>query len=49
MLGSKRNTIALALGGGGARGYAHIGAIHELEKQGYEITAISGTSMGSAK
>jgi NTE family protein len=47
MLGAKRSTIALALGGGGARGYAHIGAIHELEKQGYQITAISGTSMGA--
>ena len=44
---TKNKTIALALGGGGARGYAHIGAIRELEKRGFEITAIAGTSMGS--
>ncbi len=39
--------IALALGSGGARGYAHIGAIEVLEERGYEIVAISGTSMGA--
>ena len=47
MLRGKRRTIALALGGGGARGYAHIGAIRELESRGYEITEIAGTSMGA--
>jgi len=40
-------TVALALGSGGARGYAHIGAIRELEARGYKITSISGTSMGA--
>lgn len=44
---ARRNTIALSLGGGGARGYAHIGAIRELEGRGYQITAIAGTSMGA--
>lgn len=44
---ARRKTIALSLGGGGARGYAHIGAIKELEARGYEITAIAGTSMGA--
>jgi NTE family protein len=39
--------IALALGGGGARGYAHIGVIQVLQERGYEIVAISGTSMGA--
>jgi len=39
--------VALALGSGGARGTAHIGIIRELEKQGYEISSISGTSMGA--
>ncbi len=39
--------IALVLSGGGARGYAHIGAIEELERQGYHIRAVSGTSMGA--
>lgn len=47
MLLAKRNTIALSLGGGGARGYAHIGAIRQLEASGCEITAIAGTSMGA--
>jgi NTE family protein len=39
--------VALTLGSGGARGYAHIGVIEVLEARGYEITAISGCSMGS--
>ena len=39
--------VALALGGGGARGYAHIGVIRELEARGYDIVAVSGTSMGA--
>lgn len=39
--------VALVLSGGGARGIAHIGVIEELEKQGYNITSISGTSMGA--
>ena len=37
----------LVLSGGGARGIAHIGAIEELEEQGFEITALAGTSMGA--
>ncbi|MEZ5096776.1 MAG: patatin-like phospholipase family protein [Nocardioides sp.] len=39
--------IALALGSGGARGYAHIGVIQVLEEAGYEIAAVAGTSMGA--
>lgn len=39
--------VALALGGGGARGYAHIGVIRELEARGFEIVAVAGTSMGA--
>lgn len=39
--------VALVLSGGGARGLAHIGVIEELEKRGYEITSIAGTSMGA--
>ncbi|BAP45574.1 patatin-like phospholipase family protein [Pseudomonas sp. LJDD11] len=42
---SKR--IALVLGSGGARGYAHIGVIEELERRGYEIACIAGCSMGA--
>ncbi len=39
--------IALVLGGGGARGFAHIGAIEVLEEHGYHITSVAGTSMGA--
>ena len=39
--------VALALSSGGARGLAHIGAIEELEEQGYRITSIAGCSMGA--
>ena len=40
--------IALALGGGGARGFAHIGVIKALEAQGIVPDIIVGTSAGSA-
>ncbi|OMC35108.1 esterase [Mycobacterium sp. GA-1841] len=39
--------VALALGSGGARGYAHIGVIDELQARGYEIVGVSGSSMGA--
>ena len=39
--------VALALSGGGARGFAHIGAIEVLLERGYNITSIAGTSMGA--
>ena len=39
--------VALALGSGGARGYAHIGVIQVLEERGYDIVSIAGTSMGA--
>ncbi|WP_426701400.1 patatin-like phospholipase family protein [Rhodanobacter sp. Col0626] len=44
---ARKPTVALALGAGGAKGLAHIGAIEEIEAQGFEITAIAGTSMGA--
>jgi len=40
-------STSLVLGSGGARGIAHIGVIHELEKRGYKIRAITGCSVGS--
>ncbi|WP_373019603.1 patatin-like phospholipase family protein [Thiomicrorhabdus sp.] len=40
-------TVSLILGSGGARGLAHIGIIHWLEEQGYEIRFVSGSSMGA--
>ena len=39
--------IALVLSGGGARGIAHVGVIEELERRGYEIASVAGTSMGA--
>jgi NTE family protein len=39
--------VALALGSGGARGYAHIGVIDELQERGFEIVGIAGSSMGA--
>ena len=43
----KAKDVALVLSSGGARGLAHIGAIEELEAQGYRITSIAGCSMGA--
>ncbi len=43
----EKRRVALVLAGGGARGVAHIGAIEELERQGFEIAAVAGTSMGA--
>ena len=39
--------IGIALGGGGARGLAHIGVLKVLEKNGIIIDQISGTSIGA--
>lgn len=39
--------VALALGAGGARGYAHIGAVQVILERGHEIVTIAGTSMGA--
>lgn len=39
--------ISLALDSGSAKGMAHIGVIETLEKEGYQITAVAGTSMGA--
>ncbi|MCW3147934.1 patatin-like phospholipase family protein [Stutzerimonas stutzeri] len=39
--------VALVLGSGGARGYAHIGVIEEILARGYTIDCIAGCSMGA--
>lgn len=39
--------MALALGSGGARGYAHIGVIEALRERGYDVVGVSGSSMGA--
>ncbi|OAD80146.1 hypothetical protein PHYBLDRAFT_96014, partial [Phycomyces blakesleeanus NRRL 1555(-)] len=40
-------SVALVLGGGGARGISHIGLIHALEEAGIPIDIVGGTSIGS--
>jgi NTE family protein len=43
----KKKRIGLALGGGGARGLAHIGVLMVLEREGIPIDLIVGTSIGA--
>jgi len=43
----KLHPPTLALGGGGARGFAHIGVLESIEKHGLVIRKIAGTSMGA--
>lgn len=45
--GDTRPRIGLALGGGGARGIAHISILREIEAQRIPVDCIAGTSMGS--
>lgn len=40
-------TFGLALGGGAARGYAHIGFLEVLSEEGIEFDVVSGTSIGA--
>ncbi len=42
-----RYKIGIALGGGGARGFAHLGVIQALKEKGIEADVLSGTSAGS--
>ncbi|MEA3306743.1 MAG: patatin-like phospholipase family protein [Elusimicrobiota bacterium] len=42
-----RPAVGLALSGGGARGFAHVGVLDVLSSAGFPIDYISGTSMGS--
>ena len=44
---AKKSGIALALGGGAARGWAHIGVLRALDEAGIEINMIAGTSIGA--
>jgi Predicted esterase of the alpha-beta hydrolase superfamily len=39
--------IALALGGGAARGWAHIGVLRALDEAGIEVSMVAGTSIGA--
>ena len=46
-LRTERPKVGLALSGGGAKGYAHVGTLKVLKELGIEVDYISGTSMGS--
>ena len=41
-----RPTVAVVLGGGGARGMAHLGVLRYLEEMGIPVDLVGGTSMG---
>ncbi len=43
----KKVKVGIAFGGGGARGFAHVGAVKAFEEAGIEFDAVSGTSAGS--
>lgn len=42
-----KKKAALVLSSGGARGMAHIGVIEEMEKEGYDISSLAGSSIGA--
>jgi NTE family protein len=42
-----KKSVALVLSSGGSKGLAQIGVINELERQGFQISSISGSSIGS--
>lgn len=46
-MGEKRKTVCLALGGGSARGFAHIGVLKVFEEAGITVDCVVGTSMGA--
>tara|TARA_R110002126_G_C10490973_1_gene504650 strand:- start:39073 stop:39963 length:891 start_codon:yes stop_codon:yes gene_type:complete len=47
LLKTPQTKIALALGGGAARGWSHIGVLRALDEDGIEIGMIAGTSIGA--
>jgi predicted acylesterase/phospholipase RssA/CRP-like cAMP-binding protein len=42
-----RTKLGLALGAGGAKGYAHVGALQVLEEAGYVVDGVGGASIGA--
>ena len=43
----KHKRVGLALGSGGARGWAHLGVLQALKEKGVEVEVVAGTSMGA--
>lgn len=46
-MSEEKRTVSLALGSGGARGFAHIGVIEVLKREGFDIRSVSGSSAGA--
>ena len=46
-MAGERKKVAVVLGGGGAKGVAHIGVLKVLEEAGIPIDIVAGTSMGA--
>lgn len=44
---AKRNRVGIALGGGGAKGLAHIPVLQVLDKLDVDVVAVAGTSIGA--
>jgi NTE family protein len=42
-----RTKLGLALGAGGAKGYAHVGTLEVLEEAGYAVDCVAGASIGA--
>jgi len=42
-----RTKLGLALGAGGAKGYAHVGVLQVLEREGYVVDCVAGSSIGA--
>ncbi len=47
LISQEQPKVGLVLSGGGAKGFAHIGVLKEIEKAGVQIDYIGGTSMGA--
>lgn len=47
LVAPRKQGVALALGGGAARGWAHIGALRALDEEGIVVDMIAGTSIGA--
>ncbi|MBP9573148.1 MAG: patatin-like phospholipase family protein, partial [Kiritimatiellae bacterium] len=43
----KRKRVGLALGSGGARGWAHLGVLQALREKDIQVDLVAGTSMGA--
>jgi predicted acylesterase/phospholipase RssA len=47
LLHQMSQSVSLVLSSGGARGYAHVGVIEALERNGFSVSSVTGSSMGA--